>query len=69
MTNKNYKTNYVFAAACTGILVFGVVMISLGAILPEITAKFNLDEVKAGTLLFYSSFRNFSRFDVFWTVG
>ncbi|WOD43150.1 MFS transporter [Hwangdonia lutea] len=51
MQNTTYKTNYIFAAACIGMLIFGIVMISLGSILPDITSKFNLEDVSAGTLL------------------
>jgi len=50
MSNKRYKNPYVFSAACVGMLIFGIVMISLGSILPEVTAKFHLDEAKVGSL-------------------
>ena len=50
MSNKGYKNQYVFSAACVGMLIFGVVMISLGSILPEVTTKFQLDGAKAGSL-------------------
>jgi fucose permease len=45
-----YKHNQVFAAACIGMLVFGIMFITLGSILPSLAGKFILDEVKAGTL-------------------
>ena len=51
MQNNMYNKTYVFASACTGMLLFGVVMISLGSILPEVTDKFQLNEAKAGFLL------------------
>ena len=40
----------VFAAACMGMLMFGIVMITLGSILPSLVEKFQLDEVDAGAL-------------------
>ncbi len=51
MSNSNYQKRYVFSAACLGMLLFGIVMISLGSILPEITDKFKLNEVRMGYLL------------------
>lgn len=45
-----YKRSQVFTAACIGLLLFGVMLITLGSILPSLTDKFNLDEVKAGRL-------------------
>nr|WP_299381643.1 MFS transporter [Allomuricauda sp.] len=50
MSNSDYNKGYVFTAACMGMLVFGIVMISLGSILPEITTKFNLNELETGSL-------------------
>lgn len=45
-----YKYKQVFAAACIGMLVFGIMFITLGSILPSLASKFVLDEIKAGTL-------------------
>ncbi len=45
-----YNRKLVFAAACIGMLLFGIVLISLGSILPSITAKFSMDEIAAGSL-------------------
>lgn len=45
-----YKKNLVFIASCLGMLLFGIVLISLGSILPSITQKFALDEISVGTL-------------------
>lgn len=45
-----YKYNKVFAAACIGMLIFGIMFITLGSILPLLADKFSLDEVKSGTL-------------------
>jgi MFS transporter, FHS family, glucose/mannose:H+ symporter len=47
---KMYKRNLVFAAACMGMLLFGIVLISLGSLLPSLTSKFILDELAAGFL-------------------
>lgn len=46
-----YNKNFVFIAACIGMLVFGVSMLSLGAILPHITSKFGLSGYSAGALV------------------
>lgn len=51
MADNRYHKGYVFSAACIGMLLFGIVMISLGSILPEVTEKFKLNEAKAGFLL------------------
>jgi len=40
----------VFAAACLGMLLFGIVIISLGSILPSLSDKFDLDKIQAGSL-------------------
>jgi fucose permease len=40
----------VFSGACLGMLLFGIVIISLGSILPSIINKFNLDKIQAGSL-------------------
>jgi MFS family permease len=45
-----YKKRLVFAAACMGILLFGVVLITLGSIAPELKTKLALDDVGSGTL-------------------
>lgn len=45
-----YNYNKVFAAACIGMLIFGILFITLGSILPLLADKFSLDEVKSGTL-------------------
>jgi len=39
-----------FAAACLGMLMFGMVLISLGSTLPELITRFNLDNLARGTL-------------------
>lgn len=40
-----------FTAACLGMLLFGVVMISLGSLIPMVAEKFDLNEIEAGTVL------------------
>ena len=45
-----FNRKLVFSAACLGMLLFGIVLISLGSILPSITSKFNLDELSVGML-------------------
>jgi FHS family glucose/mannose:H+ symporter-like MFS transporter len=51
MTNNNYKKGLVFSSACVGMLLFGIVMISLGSILPEVIEKFHLSKARTGYLL------------------
>ena len=41
----------VFAAACIGMLMFGVSLLSMGALLPSITARFALGGVASGALV------------------
>ena len=40
----------IFWAACLGMLLFGIGLITLGSIAPDLKIKFQLDEVSAGTL-------------------
>ncbi|MEM7367737.1 MAG: MFS transporter [Bacteroidota bacterium] len=44
------NTKWIFAAACMGMLLFGITMISLGATLPDIAEKFDLDGMEMGAL-------------------
>ncbi|MEZ4777699.1 MAG: MFS transporter [Bacteroidia bacterium] len=46
-----YNYRLVFAVACVSMLLFGVVMLTIGSTLPEIIAKFQVNEVDAGLLL------------------
>ena len=48
--SEHYNFFRVFAAACTGMLLFGIVMTSLGSVLPALTTKFELDQIGAGSL-------------------
>ncbi|NND31947.1 MAG: MFS transporter [Saprospiraceae bacterium] len=47
---QSYNFTKVFSAACLGMLVFGVVMLTLGSVLPDVMLKFNIDELAAGSL-------------------
>ncbi len=46
-----YKRNQVFAAACIGLLLFGIMLITLGSILPSLTVKFRMNELSSGKLV------------------
>ncbi|MGH7529350.1 MAG: MFS transporter [Gemmatimonadales bacterium] len=50
MTTTVYRHRLVFAAAASGLLVFGVVLSALGPILPAVIARFGLDRTSAGAL-------------------
>lgn len=43
-------TRFLFPAACAGMFLFGLGMISLGSMLPTLTSKFALSEMEAGSL-------------------
>lgn len=45
-----YNRRLAFGVACLGMLLFGVVLISLGSILPGLTEEFRLDDIAAGSL-------------------
>lgn len=45
-----YNKKIAFAAACTGILVFGMTIVTLGALANELKEKFSLDNYGSGTL-------------------
>ena len=46
-----YNRKQVFAAACIGLLLFGIMLITLGSILPLLTKKFQLYELSAAKLV------------------
>lgn len=48
--NLAYHPRLVFAAACLGLLLFGIVLTTLGAVLPSITERFDLARTDAGSL-------------------
>ena len=45
-----YKKRLVFWAACLGILLFGMGLITLGSVVPHLREKFQLDEICSGAL-------------------
>jgi MFS transporter, FHS family, glucose/mannose:H+ symporter len=45
-----YKKRLVFWAACLGILLFGMGLITLGSVVPHLREKFQLDEISSGAL-------------------
>lgn len=45
-----YKRKLVFVAACLGMLLFGITLITLGAVIPQLNKKFHLDEISSGAL-------------------
>ena len=45
-----YNQKQVFAAACMGLLFFGITLITLGSILPALSVKFELDRISSGRL-------------------
>jgi fucose permease len=46
-----YRHALVFAAACVGMLLFGVTLTTLGSVLPPLMARYGLDRAAAGSLL------------------
>lgn len=46
----NYNRHLVFSAACAGMLLFGIVFLSLGAVLTFIRQNYGLSELQAGSL-------------------
>ena len=45
-----YKKRLIFWAACIGILLFGMSLITLGSVVPHLREKFQLDEISSGGL-------------------
>lgn len=48
--NPSYSKKLVFAAACLAVFLFGVILLSLGTIMPFITTRYGLDEYSKGIL-------------------
>lgn len=46
-----YRHSHVFAAACLGMLLFGVTLTTLGSVLPSLIDRYGLDRALAGSLL------------------
>jgi fucose permease len=53
---KPYNRGAVFAVACMGMLVFGIVLTTLGAMLPDVSARFGIDKAAAGSLFLTLTF-------------
>lgn len=51
-----YNRKLVFTAACLGMLMFGIILTTLGSILPFIIEKFGIDKTSAGSLMLLMSF-------------
>lgn len=45
-----YKRFQVFAAACTGLFIFGMTLVTLGSILPGLQSKYGVDEISTAML-------------------
>lgn len=45
-----YSKKVVFWSSCLGMLLFGIVLITLGSVIPDLKVKLDLDEISAGTL-------------------
>jgi FHS family glucose/mannose:H+ symporter-like MFS transporter len=45
-----YSKKVVFWASCIGMLLFGIALISLGSVAPDLKTKLQLDEISSGTL-------------------
>src|SRR4029079_5549374 len=45
-----YRKSQVFAAACLGMLLFGIVFLSLGSVINMLASRFDLDDLAIGTL-------------------
>jgi MFS transporter, FHS family, glucose/mannose:H+ symporter len=50
-----FNRRTVFIAACLGMLVFGIVLTTLGSILPSLIERFGMDKTSAGSLFFLMS--------------
>ncbi len=49
--NESYNRKLVFWTACLGMLLFGIGLIMLGSVLPDLRVRHSLDAMEAGTLL------------------
>src|SRR5512138_3334823 len=45
-----YNRKIIFGAACLGMLLFGIALITLGAVAPDLRDKLKLDDISAGML-------------------
>ena len=53
---NSFNRRSVFAVACMGMLLFGIVLTTLGSILPDIITRFNVSKTNAGSLFLLMSF-------------
>ncbi len=51
-----YHRKLVFAAACLGMLMFGIVFTTIGAILPSVIEEFGVNKTSAGSLMLFMTF-------------
>lgn len=49
----DYSSKAVFYSACAGMVFFGIALISIGAVLPLVSVKFGLDELKASSVVIF----------------
>ena len=45
-----FNKKLVYGAACVGLLLFGIGLITLGSVAPDLKNKFQLDEISSGTI-------------------
>ena len=45
-----YRKKVIFWSSCLGMLLFGIVLISLGSVIPDLKEKLGLDELSSGAL-------------------
>jgi MFS family permease len=45
-----YRKKMIFFACCVGMMLFGIILITLGSVLPDLKEKMNLDDISSGTL-------------------
>lgn len=56
MSTSTSSRGLLFAVACLGMLVFGIVLTTLGAVLPSLVERFGIDKAGAGALFVLMSF-------------
>ncbi|HLN21816.1 MAG TPA: MFS transporter [Bacteroidales bacterium] len=50
---ESYSYKAVFYAACTALVFFGVVLLSLGTVLPDVSSKFGLDDLASSSIVLF----------------
>jgi hypothetical protein len=61
------KNQVAFTAACAGMFLFGITLITLGSVATDLKLKFQLNGVAAGTFVLHTSVRNPYRLLNFWS--